>query len=511
MRFRWISLLLAGSVATGPVLAAEVPAGYGDRWSVKSHSGTAPVHAPEPDDESFVVDVAAGLDTGCTYRDGGPLIFSIPVDRFVGEVKSDGTLADAALLVRNKIVSPKARLTMPAYDVDSGAAPSSPAEAEVDRVFFNGHELDKPLTGTSDTWIMNEFEVPIELVRFPQRGASGSKPAAALNEVRIEIDTANADIGQEVWCTAIDWARLKIPAVAPILLVHGTASGPDTWTELVDDLEAEGAPFEDNIQLTPNGSVAANGQQLAGIVAAQAASFGVRRVHLVVHSKGGLDSRRYLSAHYDPETVRVLSLHTLSTPHHGSVLADLSYTNRTVEEAESEDPDLEEYLDNDDWASFFRAGPRRPALDDLRTGAALDFNKDNPLPPGVRLYTYGADADRDGDNTISDNEADALFTGAGGAAVDDGEVGSLLYRILRDVSTINVTRRTRFFGIDEYHEVTAVSTNPQDNDLAVTNTSSRHPAEAVHVGPLDRNHADMKDGDTARQILDQIRADFPVR
>ncbi|HVS01013.1 MAG TPA: hypothetical protein VMW27_30625 [Thermoanaerobaculia bacterium] len=504
MSIRWIAILLAGILAASATPAAEIAAGYGDRWSPKSHAGTAPIHAPEPDDESFVVDTATGLDTGCTYRGVGPLRFSVPVDRFVGEVKSDGTLADPALLVSNKVVSSKARLSMPAYDVDSGAAPVSPAEAEVDRIFFNDHELDKPLTGTNDTWIMNEFEVPIEFVRFPQRGPSGSKPSPALNEIRIEIDTANVDIGEEVWCTAIDWALLKIQAMAPILLVHGTAAGPDTWEELVDDLEAAGAPFEDNIQLTPNGSVAANGRQLAGIVKDQAASFGVKKVHLVVHSKGGLDSRRYLSAHYDPETVRVLSLHTLSTPHHGSILADLSYANRTVEEAESEDPDLMFYLNVDYWLDG-RRGPQRPALDDLRTGAAREFNANNSLPQGVRLYTYGADADGNNDGEISGAEAEPLFPDVLGAP-------SVVYHILRDVSAIQVTRRTRYFGIDEYHEVEATATTTaQDNDLSVTNTSSRYPGEILHIGPLDRNHANMKDGDTARSVLEKIRADFPVR
>jgi len=55
-------------------------------------------------------------------------------------------------------------------------------------------------------------------------------------------------------------------------------------------------------------------------------------VHLVAHSKGGLDCRYYLAEHYGevgPSTrsFDVLSLTTLGTPHNGSVLADVMHNS----------------------------------------------------------------------------------------------------------------------------------------------------------------------------------------
>lgn len=474
------------------------------------HSGSAPIHPEEPDDEHFLVDVSFGLDTGCTFRSGGPLVFDIEVDRFVGDVDGNGFLLDAQTLISNKVVSPKARLIMPAFDVDSGAAPPAPFAPEIDKVFLNGEELSKILTGVNNTWIMNEFEVDIRDVKFPARGAPGQKPAGARNEVRIQIDTGNIGLGQ-LWCTAIDWAQLQFKAMAPILLVHGITGTPGTWEPAVRDfLTTEKIPFEHRIQLAPNGSVANNGRQLAGVVRDQARSFGVEKVHLVVHSKGGLDSRRFLSAHYQPDEVKVLSLHTLSTPHHGSVHADLSIANRTLNDATSEDPDLEEYLDSDGVVNFLGRGPQRPGLDDLQTTATAAFNAANPFPGAIKLYTHGADADLDNNGAISVFEAAPLIPD--NFFVDAAEVGSMLYRILRDVSRITVTRKTNFFGINEWHEVSPVATaTPQENDLSVTDTSSRHPSQSQHFGPVNRNHSRIKDANSMRTVLGRIRADFPVQ
>lgn len=480
--------------------------------AMASHSGTAPIHPQEPDDEHFLVDTGPGLDTGCTFRNGGPLRFTVKVDRYVGEVDGNGTLMDAAALVAAKVVSPKARLIMPAFDVDSGASLPPPFDPEVDKVFFNGEPMTKILTGTNNAWIMNEFEIDIDKVRFPPRGSPGQKPAPADNEIRIDIDTANADIGEQLWCTAIDWAQLQFKAMAPILLVHGITGTPATWEpDVVTFLRGVRVPFEHRIQLAPNGSVAANGAQLAQVVADQAMSFGVKKVHLVVHSKGGLDSRRFLAAHYDPDQVEVLSLHTLSTPHHGSVHADISIAQRTLNDPSSNDPDLQEYLDSDDWVDGWplERGPQRPGLDDLQTTATRTFNAANPFPAGVKLYTHGADADLDNNGVISIAEATPLIPN--NIAVDAGEVGSLLYRILRDVSAITVTRRTSFLGLNEWHEIAPVATaTPQENDLSVTDTSSRFAGQIQHFGPVNRNHSNIKDATSMVRVLERIRADFPV-
>ena len=160
-----------------------------------AHYGSSPFNPPEADDSTFVVDAGPGLDTGCTFRGGGPLVFDIEVDRAL-------SAADVASLKSRGLISETAVVRMPAYDIDfdGGGGVYAP---ERDRVSFNGHAVTPEfLTGGNGIWKLNNFRVPIEWVNF--RDPSGSEPGR--NEVRIDIDTANSE---EVWCTAIDWASIS--------------------------------------------------------------------------------------------------------------------------------------------------------------------------------------------------------------------------------------------------------------------------------------------------------------
>jgi triacylglycerol lipase len=464
-----------------------------------AHSGAAPVDPQKPDDEHFLVDSSPQLDTPCTFRNGSPLMFSIDIDRYVGEVDSDGHLLNLQTLIANGVVAKTAYLKMPAFDVDSGA--NVPGfNPEVDRVYFNGKPLSKAaLTGQNNTWIMNEFEVPVSLIKFPfVPGLNGARPVPAHNEIRIDIDTANSQL---VWCTSIDWAELSLKTMAPIVLVHGISPSPDTWDTVTPFLDNQKIPYE-RVQLEPNGSVNSNGADLARKVHNIAQSFGVKKVHLVVHSKGGLDSRRFLSTYYTPNDVKVLSLHTLSTPHHGSVLANIAITEGILGRVFSNDLRLEPYLLTQPLASSFGLTPRSPGLDDLQTTSMAIFNRVNAFQPRVRLYTIGADADRDNNRLISPSEAQGF---SGGAVT-----GTLFYSILRHVAGITFTRRIDRFGLN-YWQISSVATaSPLDNDLAVTDQSSRYPAELQHFGPLDHNHANIKGSEAMGIVLEKIRSDFPL-
>src|SRR5712692_3871085 len=46
-------------------------------------------------------------------------------------------------------------------------------------------------------------------------------------------------------------------------------------------------------------------------------------IHIIAHSMGGLDARRFLVEGPKSLTERVVSLSTIATPHHGSLIADL--------------------------------------------------------------------------------------------------------------------------------------------------------------------------------------------
>ena len=84
-------------------------------------------------------------------------------------------------------------------------------------------------------------------------------------------------------------------------------------------------------------------------------------LHLIGHSMGGLDARRYITHLGGHE--KVASLTTISTPHRGSILAEQAPYSR--------------------WH-------RIPAIPDL-TQAAMDrFNDDTPDMPGVIYRSYSA-------------------------------------------------------------------------------------------------------------------------
>lgn len=137
----WLPLVALLLLAPKPVLAV--------------HSGSAPTDPSKPNDEHFVVDVDSGLDTGCTYREGGRLKFKVGINRYVGKASmEDKLLINAETLKKQKVVSPTIKLVMLAYDIDID-------QGEIDEVYFNGHKIGT-LQGSNGTWQENEFTILIE-------------------------------------------------------------------------------------------------------------------------------------------------------------------------------------------------------------------------------------------------------------------------------------------------------------------------------------------------------------
>jgi len=269
---------------------------------------SSPVAPPEADDQTFVVDDGPGLDTGCTFRGDGPLVFTIKVDRVVGDV---------ALLKTNDMISKNAVLHIPAFDVDFDA--NIPGIApERDRVSFNGHVVPTEfLTGANDTWKDNGFNIPIEWVNFPADPGSGGTVSPADNTVRIDIDVANAGAG-EYWCTAIDWAVLSIKVADPVVMAHGILSSGLVWNSTwVPNLNQLGLPNSNNLNMGNLDGIAANAGKIAAEVAASKNRWGVDQVVLVTHSKGGLDSRHFVETSKDAS-----QLVQIGTPNAGSPLAN---------------------------------------------------------------------------------------------------------------------------------------------------------------------------------------------
>jgi len=276
------------------------------------HVGTSPFDPPEASDSVFVVDQAPGLDTGCTFRSGGPLVFSVQVDRFFGDISK---------LRQNGLINEYIELKMPAYDVDFDTDVTGLGiQQERDIVYFNGHQvIETYLTGSDNEWKMNTFQIPIEWVNFPSDPGPGGQLVPADNTIQIDIDTANTE---EDWCTSIDWATMTIDAPSPVFFVHGILSNGSGWnSQWVSGVEGLGIPAATIDLGGPLGivldSIQNNSQKIAGKISELQERWGVDQLNIVAHSKGGIDSRDYIE-----NSDAIGRLIQIGTPNEGSPLAN---------------------------------------------------------------------------------------------------------------------------------------------------------------------------------------------
>lgn len=490
---------------------------------------TSPFPPPEADDRNFMLNSGGGLDTGCTFRSGGPLLIQIPVTRYAGPTNADGTLANAAALVQAGLLARFATLTLPAYDVDFDTPTEPPDQPERDLVSFNGTVMsslfpgNSPfLQGSNNTWLQNSFQIPIEKLKFPSaRGASGEAPTPAMNELRIDIDVANTD---ELWCTAVDWVNLDIKIMSPVILVHGNNSNGGFFARqgFTTGLDTSRLLWDNSITMA-TAPVRTHAAQLDQLIPPIVQSFGVDSVHLIVHSKGGLDSRDYL-ARYQPahdETFKVLSLTTLSTPHDGSILADVAIARQTAAARAS-------YVQFSGFPGGANLLTYLAGVDagtpDLTTASTAAFNAVNVgLLPGSTVYNAtAADADQNGNARI-DNAPDEyaeLRTESTSLAniqgVSSGLARSIvdtMYQILRGTSRVTVTYVRRTIPVINVQytiaTVTAVpGATPLGNDTLVTIPSglgnggyaARTTSTATFAGAAGRNHSSIANAGVATTV-----------
>lgn len=134
---------------------------------------TSPFQPPKEKLGTYVINTGPGLDTGCTFRGGGPLLIRLTVPKVVNDTQlnADGTLKNAAQLVRDKVLSAQATIRFPVFDIDDKAGVSGYAP-EVDRVTFNGR-FKKVLAGFNNTWTDDSIVVPIEELKWHKRWRDG--------------------------------------------------------------------------------------------------------------------------------------------------------------------------------------------------------------------------------------------------------------------------------------------------------------------------------------------------
>lgn len=518
--------------------AAEFAAAKRASLGVAGATGprTSPFEPPEANDHTFVTDAGPKLDTGCIFRSSGPIIYNIEITRHVGELNPDGTLRDAAALVAAGLLSPRATLIMPAFDVDSGAVIPG-VQPERDRISFNGQVLGF-LTGENNQWKLNSFEVPIERVKFAARGVNNSTPAPALNEVRIDIDTANA--GEE-WCTSIDWGTQSFKAMSPIILIHGNGSEGAFFDRqgFTGRLQAQRLLYDNSVNLTPSANfIRMNANQLNNLIPGIVKSFGVDGAHLVVHSKGGLDSREYLATHqpaHDTE-FKILSLTSLSTPHNGSVGADV-VVERANAAAHVGTLGRIEFVGFPDYTRQLVAlSPVNNGRRNLTTTFVAGFNAVN-VPriagSGTVFNTVAADADTNGNNQIDripdefaalrveDDWADFFDTGTQSFNPARFAVDAV-YQILRNTSSVTVSYRTQViipgtpFTPPVTRRIATITSvpnaTPLGNDTLVTIPSGHGDGffrplvtnRATFTGAAGRNHSNVANAGVASTVVPWI-------
>ena len=295
------------------------------------NSGTNP---PKDASESyFVADEDFGrLDTLHEITASGQVIaVSIPTTRVVGSVNDEGFLlfGEAAIergtLARHLVLTIRANLSA----VEGGPFLLGDG-VEVEVVLHKGTDRERSLGYLDGVigqgWEEWEFYVSVRDVRFPRDPSLDDppveRPVPRPNEISF-VFTGPA-IAFNPMTLEVDWLTLEPevqPGLAwrPVLLVHGWSSdasemGPGTaW--------AEGLALRDvgfhAVDLNPFGAIRDNGAAIAVAVAALKTRFGVQRVNVVGHSKGGIDTRQYVQTHNDVETLIMLA-----TPNGGSFKAD---------------------------------------------------------------------------------------------------------------------------------------------------------------------------------------------
>ncbi len=486
---------------------------------------SSPFQPPATSDVLFVVDGASGLDTGCSFRSDGPLEFDVAITRWVGPVDADGRLLNPGTLVTAGVLSPTASLILPAYDVDVN--PGSGIPPEVNRISINGKALGN-LTGDDGIWQLNQFSVNIADLRFPARAPLGSTPTPALNRIRVDIDTASGS--NENWCTAVDWAAVAFKAFSPVILTHGNNSDAGFWDRhgFSATLAAARLPFDGcadpsrcrNPLNLPTSFIAANGARLAGIIPDIVRTFGADSYHIVAHSKGGLDSREYLALHA-PSDLTLISHNTLSTPHNGSVMADISVA-RGVSLNVFRQTQFVGFPTFTQSLLFLAnlTGPDDGARN-LTTSFLAGFNAGNVgALPAANYNQVAADADRNGTASI-DIEAEVAAL-----RLDDSSLASMptaiatraidpLYGILRNTAGIMTTTHVGVMSglvpipVQVLTIVALPATTPNGNDVLVTlpsglgagSIAARSTGTRLFVGPSGRNHSDVADAGVAAAVV----------
>lgn len=546
-----------------------------------------PSPSPGPTDHNFFGIVPPSALTQTVRKVDGPIHRDVNVFRVVSDLKPDGTLQNPADLIANGVVSKYATLRIPAYDVDSTAG-------ERDHVLFNGVEIGSGggtayLQGQDKKWSVSEFQIPIELVRFGKRNVD-HPPTPGQNEVTILVDEDSGG-----WRVAIAAPSIEFQALYPVVMVHGNNScgnffAGDYRTKceaaldndfqlrpesewFIKTFKDKGIPFDNSIDM-PTDTVSRHADYLLvggpknKSIKAIAAEFGAKHVHIITHSKGGIDVREYLTrlpSGNKPTDFGVISVTTLSGPHLGSVGADYEDTIKQLKDMNQLTTDTILVADNPLRAGLTAAMGSDIGIPDLRVDKMRQFNRTNiPALPSqfwvegqisnVSYYVLGADANLDDSAkdesviekfhpekylpTITDGEETKgvpYFPGLQGfTTLGKGELYTNIYRMFGSVHAARIVSKNKP-GLGVPRPIPTIGEVPEPcwflaNDFAVTWLSalavSQDPCvfvpdpQSVHsilplattqaLSVIKSNHATLSNPVTAQIVLNWILMSQPI-
>lgn len=520
------------------------PHPYGDKeeqGQVNPPPSAAPCTLPDANDHTVVVDMRGGDGHTWDAFHRGTYTISVPVARYVGEVDpTTGYLVNWRTMVRDGMISKFASLEFWAFDVDSntvppngpfpGGGPASLFPNEVDAVSWNGQPMaavaggnTSLLRGTHQTWTKYTYTIPIEKIRFPARGVAGTAPTPAYNELQIDVDMLGGPPtplpAWEVW---IDSVVLKFNVVSPIVFVHGNSSNGEFFERqgIFGYFSSLKWPCDKSVTFDPNQNARSlNAIQLRQQMNTIAQSYGCDTVHLIAHSKGGLDARDLLPrlpVSAAGATVPI-SLVTLGCPHNGSPLADIMVAAKGQAGAAAAKLGFSGFSG---WEQFvITHRDANQGYFDLRVAPCAAFNARNipALPSSMNYYAASGDMDLNASLTIDyqllqlqewtqlpeeDSLSHALLVDLGNLASPDAVAGvfDTVYQLLRSNPGITVTtapipgRGGEFVQFITAAPITPSQPNdilvPMDSGLGVGSFARRMSAPGLpRVGTSGANHS----------------------
>lgn len=331
-----LTLVLIASFSTASPSAAIMLQSEFDGDDPMVASPTSITSAPEADDEHFVADTGGELDQYLFRTDGdGYIRFNIPITRYYFNEQdtnvafdANGFLTSNAVdhLTSKHILPGTATLRLRAWDVDADAEWCP----EVDYIFMNDVSIyengyQSKLTGANQTWSTPSFQIPIDVLKFPQsKGTNGNPPEAIDNEIAIQIDALGCTTseGNPAWAVEIDWGVIEISSpIRPLVFAHGWTGTTNSFDDFENWMIQDGIPSAGQVNLQRGIYPIANTATWLGDAVDQAArEFGVDELNIFAHSKGGLVTRQALR----DDSIAEHTEHaiTFASPHHGTSQAE---------------------------------------------------------------------------------------------------------------------------------------------------------------------------------------------